>query len=126
MKAWGTSFELYEGFLCSFCILEKFNTDFGGLRRTFRDNSLKYGTHRSHSIVQCRCEIGDRREAKAACEAAQWVRLVRNSVSLLFGFDLQAVVATVANNIVNSLIGYAILLLGIPACRFWQRQNRSA
>jgi len=36
------------------------------------------------------------------------------------------VVATVANNIVNSLIGYAILLLGIPACRFWQRQNRSA
>ena len=36
------------------------------------------------------------------------------------------VVATVANNFVNSLIGYAILLLGIPACRFWQRQNRSA
>ncbi|NUT01436.1 MAG: amino acid permease [Sphingomonas sp.] len=34
------------------------------------------------------------------------------------------VVATVATNIVNSLIGYAILLLGIPACRFWQRKNR--
>ena len=34
------------------------------------------------------------------------------------------VVATVATNLVNSLIGYAILLLGIPACRFWQRRNR--
>ena len=30
-------------------------------------------------------------EAKAARESAQWVRLVRNSVGLLFGFDLQAV-----------------------------------
>jgi APA family basic amino acid/polyamine antiporter len=36
------------------------------------------------------------------------------------------VVATVATNIVNSLIGYAILLLGIPACRFWQSKNRTA
>ena len=36
------------------------------------------------------------------------------------------VVATVATNLVNSLIGYAILLLGIPACRFWQRRNRIA
>ena len=36
------------------------------------------------------------------------------------------VVATVATNLVNSLIGYAVLLLGIPACRFWQRQNRPA
>ena len=35
------------------------------------------------------------------------------------------VVATVATNAVNSLIGYAILLLGIPACRFWQRKNRA-
>jgi len=34
------------------------------------------------------------------------------------------VVATVATSLVNSLIGYAILLLGIPACRFWQRRNR--
>ncbi|GAA4741708.1 amino acid permease [Sphingomonas daechungensis] len=34
------------------------------------------------------------------------------------------VVATVMTSVVNSLIGYAILLLGIPACRFWQRQNR--
>ena len=34
------------------------------------------------------------------------------------------VVAPVATNLVNSLIGYAILLLGIPACRFWQRRNR--
>lgn len=36
------------------------------------------------------------------------------------------VVATVVTNLVNSLIGYVILLLGIPACRFWQRQNRTA
>jgi len=36
------------------------------------------------------------------------------------------VVATVATNLVNSLIGYGVLLLGIPACRFWQRQNRPA
>jgi basic amino acid/polyamine antiporter, APA family len=36
------------------------------------------------------------------------------------------VVTTVANNLVNSLIGYAILLLGIPACRFWQRGNEAA
>ena len=36
------------------------------------------------------------------------------------------VVATVANNLLNSLIGYAILLLGVPACRFWQRKNRQA
>ena len=36
------------------------------------------------------------------------------------------VVATVATSLVNSLIGYAILLLGIPACRFWQRQNAPA
>lgn len=35
------------------------------------------------------------------------------------------VIATVANNLLNSLIGYAILLLGIPACRFWQRKNRT-
>lgn len=35
------------------------------------------------------------------------------------------VVATVATSLVNSLIGYAILLLGIPACRYWQRRNRA-
>jgi len=35
------------------------------------------------------------------------------------------VVATVATSVVNSLIGYAILLLGIPACRYWQRRNRA-
>src|SRR5262249_5315543 len=69
-----------------------FNSNFGGLRRAFRDNSLKYGTHRSHSVVQSRCEIGGRREAKTAREAVQWIRLIRNSVGLLFGFDLQAVV----------------------------------
>ena len=36
------------------------------------------------------------------------------------------VVATLASNPVNSLIGFAILLAGIPACRFWQRRNKGA
>jgi APA family basic amino acid/polyamine antiporter len=36
------------------------------------------------------------------------------------------VVATVLNNPVNSLIGYAILAAGIPACLYWQRKNRAA
>ena len=36
------------------------------------------------------------------------------------------VVATVWNNLANSLIGYAILLAGIPACLYWQRKNRGA
>jgi APA family basic amino acid/polyamine antiporter len=36
------------------------------------------------------------------------------------------VVATVWNNPVNSLIGYAILLAGVPACLYWQRKNRTA
>ena len=35
------------------------------------------------------------------------------------------VVATVVNNPVNSLIGYAILAAGIPACLYWQRKNRA-
>ena len=34
------------------------------------------------------------------------------------------VVATVWNNPVNSLIGYAILAAGVPACLYWQRKNR--
>jgi APA family basic amino acid/polyamine antiporter len=34
------------------------------------------------------------------------------------------VVATVWNSPVNSLIGYAILLAGVPVCLFWQRKNR--
>jgi basic amino acid/polyamine antiporter, APA family len=36
------------------------------------------------------------------------------------------VVATVINNPVNSLIGYAILAAGVPACLYWQRKNRSS
>jgi APA family basic amino acid/polyamine antiporter len=36
------------------------------------------------------------------------------------------VVATVFNNPVNSLIGYAILGLGVPACLYWQHKNRPA
>ncbi len=34
------------------------------------------------------------------------------------------VVATVFNNSMNSLIGYAILLAGVPACLYWQRTRR--
>ena len=36
------------------------------------------------------------------------------------------VVATVWNSLANSLIGYAILLAGVPACLYWQRKKRSA
>jgi basic amino acid/polyamine antiporter, APA family len=36
------------------------------------------------------------------------------------------VVATVWNNPVNSLIGYAILLAGVPACLYWQHKKRRA
>ena len=36
------------------------------------------------------------------------------------------VVATVLNNLVNSLIGYGILAAGVPACLYWQRKNRRA
>jgi APA family basic amino acid/polyamine antiporter len=36
------------------------------------------------------------------------------------------VIATVWNNPTNSLIGYAILAAGIPACLYWQRKNRTA
>jgi APA family basic amino acid/polyamine antiporter len=34
------------------------------------------------------------------------------------------VIATVASNPINSLIGFAILLAGIPACRYWQRASK--
>ena len=34
------------------------------------------------------------------------------------------VIATLVSNPVNSLIGFAILLAGIPACRYWQRKNQ--
>jgi APA family basic amino acid/polyamine antiporter len=36
------------------------------------------------------------------------------------------IVATVFNNPLNSLIGYAILAAGLPACLYWQRKNRKA
>lgn len=36
------------------------------------------------------------------------------------------VAATVVNNPLNSLIGYAILAAGIPACLYWQRKNAGA
>jgi APA family basic amino acid/polyamine antiporter len=34
------------------------------------------------------------------------------------------VIATVVSNPINSLIGYAILAAGVPACLYWQRKNR--
>jgi APA family basic amino acid/polyamine antiporter len=34
------------------------------------------------------------------------------------------VVATVVNSPINSLIGYAILAAGVPACLYWQHKNR--
>jgi APA family basic amino acid/polyamine antiporter len=33
------------------------------------------------------------------------------------------VIATVANNLVNSLVGYASLLAGVPAFLYWRRAN---
>jgi len=36
------------------------------------------------------------------------------------------VVATVANNPINAIIGYAILAAGVPACLYWQRKSRIA
>ncbi len=36
------------------------------------------------------------------------------------------VIATVWNNPVNSLIGYAILLAGVPACLYWRRKKSRA
>ena len=36
------------------------------------------------------------------------------------------VIATMWNNPVNSVIGYAILAAGVPACLYWQRKNRTA
>ncbi len=35
------------------------------------------------------------------------------------------VIATVWNNPLNSLIGYAILAAGVPACLYWQRKKRT-
>ncbi len=35
------------------------------------------------------------------------------------------VIATVWNNLTNSLVGYAILLAGVPACLYWQRKSRN-
>ncbi|MES2120173.1 MAG: amino acid permease [Pseudomonadota bacterium] len=36
------------------------------------------------------------------------------------------VIATVSNDLRNSLIGYAILAAGVPACLYWQRKKRLA
>ena len=36
------------------------------------------------------------------------------------------VVATIANNPLNAIIGYVILAAGVPACLYWQRKNRSS
>ena len=46
------------------------------------------------------------------------------TTGLFVGACIITVVATVWNNLANSLIGYAILLAGVPACMYWQRKNR--
>jgi APA family basic amino acid/polyamine antiporter len=48
------------------------------------------------------------------------------TTALFVGACVITVIATVWNNPVNSLIGYAILLAGVPACLYWQRKNRAA
>ncbi len=46
------------------------------------------------------------------------------TTGLFVGACALTVIATVWNNLTNSLIGYAILLAGVPACLYWQRKNR--
>jgi len=46
------------------------------------------------------------------------------TTALFVGACAVTVVATVWNNLANSLIGYAILLAGVPACLYWQRRKR--
>ena len=46
------------------------------------------------------------------------------TTALFVGACAVTVIATVWNNLTNSLIGYAILLAGVPACLYWQRRNR--
>jgi APA family basic amino acid/polyamine antiporter len=48
------------------------------------------------------------------------------STGLFVGACAVTVIATVINNPVNSLIGYAILAAGVPACFYWQHKNRGA
>ena len=48
------------------------------------------------------------------------------STALFVAACALTVIATVWNNPINSLIGYAILLAGVPACLYWQRKNRGA
>jgi len=46
------------------------------------------------------------------------------TTALFVGACAVTVIATVWNNLTNSLIGYAILLAGVSACLCWQRRNR--
>jgi len=46
------------------------------------------------------------------------------TTSLFVGACALTVLATVWNNLANSMIGYAILLAGVPACLYWQRKKR--
>jgi len=43
---------------------------------------------------------------------------------LFVGACITVVIATVWNNPVNSLIGYAILLAGVPACLYWMSKAK--
>jgi len=47
------------------------------------------------------------------------------STGLFVAACVVTVVATVWNNPINSVIGYAILAAGVPACLYWQRKNRA-
>ena len=48
------------------------------------------------------------------------------TTALFVAACLVVVVATVYNNRLNSLIGYAILAAGVPACLYWQRKKQAA
>jgi APA family basic amino acid/polyamine antiporter len=45
------------------------------------------------------------------------------TTALFVGACIVTVVATVLSNLENSLIGYAILIAGVPACLYWQRRK---
>src|SRR5207249_8591183 len=94
-----TSFKICERLGCAFCIIENLQIDFGGFHWRFGDDPLKNRTDPSHPLLQRRCEIFRGRKAKAACETEQSFRIFRNSVRLLFGLDLQAMLYTTEKSI---------------------------
>ena len=51
---------------------------------------------------------------------------IRCTTGLFVAACAVIVAATVCNNPVNSAVGFAILLAGVPACLYWQRKRRGA